>query len=565
MLLLLSKLGKMCRVGVCHKAMVRKITMNSNVGYYGWQNTRNTGGFHRELPEGVKPTHIIVGAGSAGCVLANRLTENPDNRVLLLEAGPKDHWWKWKIHMPAALMYNLCNNRYNWFYHTMAQKNMNDRVIYWPRGRVWGGSSSLNAMVYVRGHPYDYDRWEREGAAGWSYKNVLPYFKKAQTHELSTGPDDPYRGHNGPLHVMQGKCENPLHQAFLKAGEEIGIGYTEDMNGCRQEGLGPMDMTIKDGTRCSSSVAYLKDILDRPNLYTTSGITCTKILFNGKKAVGVEIIKQQKFVWSDDIDSGNKDNVYCEDMVILCGGAINSPQLLMLSGVGPSKHISAFCIPLVQDMPGVGANLQDHLEIYIQQVEHPDIQYHFLPSTVHHDGRVAGSCHAFQLHAGPMRSKSIGKLGLRTVDPRRPPLLDPNYLDKEEDFIEFRKAIRHSREVFAQKAFDEFRGDELAPGKDCVSDEQLDEFIRTNSASAYHPCGTCKMGSSTDSNAVVDPETMSVHGLEGLKVVDASVMPSIVSGNLNAPTIMIAERAADLIMGNRMLSPENPPIWKPER
>ncbi|KAI1729853.1 GMC oxidoreductase domain-containing protein [Ditylenchus destructor] len=498
--------------------------MNSNVGYYGWQHTRNTGGFHRELPEGVKPTHIIVGAGSAGCVLANRLTENPDNRVLLLEAGPKDHWWKWKIHMPAALMYNLCNNRYNWFYHTMAQKNMNDRLIYWPRGRVWGGSSSLNAMVYVRGHPYDYDRWEREGAAGWSYKNVLPYFKKAQTHELSTGPDDPYRGHDGPLHVMQGKCENPLHQAFLKAGEEIGVGYTEDMNGYRQEGFGPMDMTIKDGMRCSSSVAYLKDILDRPNLYTTSEITCTKILFNGKKAVGVEIIKQQKFVWSDDIDSGNKDNIYCEDMVILCGGAINSPQLLMLSGVGPRKHISAFCIPLVQDMPGVGANLQDHLEIYIQQkckkpitlhnqsswryphnmirhglqwftnksgvcasshlesggfirssddVEHPDIQYHFLPSTVHHDGRVAGSCHAFQLHAGPMRSKSIGKMGLRTVDPRRPPLLDPNYLDKEEDFIEFRKAIRHSREVFAQKAFDEFRGDELAPGKDCVTDKQV--------------------------------------------------------------------------------------------
>ncbi|KAL3111715.1 hypothetical protein niasHT_011002 [Heterodera trifolii] len=299
--------------------------------------------------------------------LANRLTENPDNRVLLVEAGPQDNWWNWKIHMPAALMYNLCNDKYNWMYFTMPQENMNGRVLYWPRGRVWGGSSSLNAMVYIRGHPKDYDRWEREGAKGWAHKNCLPYFKKAQAHELAIGPDDPYRGHDGPLFVTQGKCEHPLHQAFLESGRQHWIGVTEDMNGYRQEGLGKMDMTIKDGRRWSASSAYLTNILDRPNLFTTAGVTCTSVLFNNRRAIGIEFIRYHRFMLTEEVDAYSREKIYCEDSVILCAGAINTPQLLMLSGVGPASHLKVHQIPVVQDMPGVGQNLQDHLELYVQQ------------------------------------------------------------------------------------------------------------------------------------------------------------------------------------------------------
>ncbi|KAI3420307.1 hypothetical protein GPALN_003618 [Globodera pallida] len=586
------------------------------------------GKFLRHLPDGVKPTHIVVGAGSAGCVMANRLTENPNNRVLLVEAGPQDHWWNWKIHMPAALMYNLRNDDYNWMYFTTPQKNMNGRVLYWPRGRVWGGSSSLNAMVYIRGHPMDYDRWEQEGATGWAYKNCLPYFKKAQTHELATGPDDPYRGHDGPLFVSQGKCEHPLHQAFLESGRQHWLGGTEDMNGYRQEGLGKMDMTIKDGRRWSASSAYLSNILDRPNLFTTTGITCTAVLFNQRRAIGIELIRcrshfsesvsffprYHRFMLTEGVDAYSREKIYCEDSVILCAGAINTPQLLMLSGVGPASHLKVHQIPVVQDMPGVGRNLQDHLELFVQQkctkpitlynkstwrhphrmvmaglqwfltkkglaatshlesggfarsspeMDHPDLQFHFLPSTVHDDGRQNPKCHAFQVHVGPMRSKSTGEVTLQSNDPRRSPLLNPNYLSHEQDLVEFRRAVCLSRELFAQKAFDEFRGDELTPGKECQTDNQIDDFVRQNSVSAYHPSCTCKMGPSSDPMAVVDPETMNVHGFENLKVVDASLMPSVVSGNLNAPVIMMAEKAADIIAGKGPLPAEQPPLWSP--
>lgn len=536
--------------------------------------------------------YVIVGAGSAGCVLANRLSESGAS-VLLLEAGPQDRTWK--IHMPAALTYNLRDAKYNWAYETEPQPHMNGRRMYWPRGRVLGGSSSLNAMVYVRGHALDYDRWAGNDLPGWSYAHVLPYFKRAET--CARGGDD-YRGSSGPLHVSRGSMSNPLFAAFIEAGQQAGYPFTPDMNGFQQEGFGPMDMTVHRGRRWSAAVAYVRPAMRRPNLKVMVGALATRIIVEGGRAAAVEF-------WH----RGALRRARARE-IILSGGAINSPQLLLLSGIGSAEEIRRHGIAVVHDLPGVGRNLQDHLELYVQyackepitlyltenpvnrvaigarwflfksglgasahleagafirrnaDVAHPDLQYHFLPSLVNDHGRKPIGGHGFQAHVGPMRPTSTGHIRLRSADPAAHPEMQPCYLATGQDRHEMRDAVTLTREIFAQSAFDRFRGVEIQPGPAARSDAEIDAFVRAKSDSAYHPCGTCRMG--TDELAVVDGE-LRVRGIDGLRVVDASIMPSVVSGNLNAPTIMIAEKASDMILGRPALEPLHVPVFAPER
>src|SRR5580698_7943741 len=536
--------------------------------------------------------YIIVGAGSAGCVLADRLTEDGGSTVLLLEYGGSDR--SVFIQMPAALSIPMNSKTYSWGYRSEPEPHLGGRRIACPRGKVLGGSSSINGMVYVRGHPLDFQRWEEEGARGWGYQNVLPYFRRAESFQ---GSADAYRGDAGPLATAHGYKRNPLYDAFIEAGREAGYAVSLDLNGERQEAFGALGMTVKDGVRWSTANAYLKPAMKRPNLRVATHALATQIVFNERRATGVRYQRRRR----EQIAMARRE-------VILCGGPINSPQLLKLSGVGPAKELRSFGIEVVADRAGVGENLQDHLEFTFQVaskqpitlfshtglfrraligaewlargsglgasnhfeaggfirsragVRYPDIQFHFLPMAVAYDGSVLAREHGFQAHVGPMRSKSRGSVRLKSPDPAEPPRIQFNYMSHPEDWIETRACVRLTREVFAQHAFDPYRGREIKPGSDCVSDEAIDAFVRDDIDTAYHPSCTCKMGSPTDPFAVVDPETR-VIGVEGLRIVDSSIMPSITNGNLNAPTIMLAEKAADMIRGLDPLPASNAPFY----
>jgi len=536
--------------------------------------------------------YIIVGAGSAGCVLASRLTEDGRSSVLVLEYGGSDR--SIFIQMPAALSIPMNSKTYNWGYWSEPEPHLGGRSLACPRGKVLGGSSSINGMVYVRGHPLDFERWEEEGAKGWGYQRVLPYFRRAESFR---GHADAYRGDSGPLATSHGRKGNPLYEAFIEAGRQAGYAVSADLNGERQEGFGPLDMTVKDGVRWSTANAYLRPAMKRPKLKVVTRALATGIAFDGRRAAGVLYRRD-----------GREQKAKARREVILCGGPINSPQLLKLSGVGPAAELRALGIDVVADRAGVGENLQDHLEFTVQVasrqpitlfahtgligraligaewlmrgrglgasnhfeaggfirsragVRYPDIQFHFLPMAVAYDGSTLAREHGFQAHVGPMRSKSRGSVRLKSLDPAEPPLIRFNYMSHPEDWIEMRACVRLTREILAQAAFDPYRGREIQPGETCVSDDEIDAFVRDHVESAYHPSCTCRMGSPADPSAVVDPETR-VIGVEALRVVDSSIMPSITNGNLNAPTIMIAEKAADMIRGLDPLPASNAPYY----
>ena len=535
--------------------------------------------------------YVIVGGGSAGCALANRLSADPNNSVLVLEAGRPDYWFDVFIHMPAALMFPIGSKFYDWMYSSQPEPHMNNRRVTHGRGKILGGSSSINGMIFQRGNPLDFERWGADaGMSSWDYAHCLPYFKRMENC-LAADAKDEFRGKSGPLRLERGQVKNPLFGAFFSAVKQAGHPITQDVNGYQQEGFAAFDRNVKRGRRFSAARAYLHPVKRRRNLKVQCRALATKLITEGKTVVGVEY----------SLPFGRNKSVRAKE-VILCGGAFNSPQLLQVSGIGNENDLRSVGITPVHHLPGVGENLQDHLEVYVQQsctqpvslnptmkfwkrpfigfawlfrkgpgasnhfeaggfirsndeVKYPNLMFHFLPIAVRYDGTAPAGGHGYQVHIGPMYSNSRGSLKVVSADVRDKPAFTFNYLSTFEDKREWVEAISAARKILGQSAFDPFNGGEISPGPQVATDEQILDWVRKDGETAYHPSCTCKMG--TDAMSVVDPTSMRVHGMAGLRVVDASVMPYVTNGNIYAPVMMVAEKAADLILGKTPLAPES--------
>ncbi len=534
--------------------------------------------------------YLIVGGGSAGSSLANRLSADSNNNVLVLEAGRPDYKWDVFIHMPAALAFPIGNKHYDWKYESEPESFMNNRRIYHARGKVLGGSGSINGMIWQRGNPLDFERWSKDpGMQNWDYAHCLPYFKKMEN--CIADPNSPFRGGSGPLELERGPINGPLFAAFFKATEEAGYPRTPDVNGYRQEGFAAFDRNVRRGRRLSSARAYLHPAMKRKNLTVKTRAMVTKVIFEGKRATGVEVIVK------------GKKQVISAREIILCGGAINTPQILQLSGIGNAKELSALGIKVIANLPGVGENLQDHLEVYVQyackkpvsmqpmlklwrrpfigarwlffrsgpgatnhfeaggftrsnsDVKYPNLMFHFLPLAIRYDGTAPSGGHGYQVHVGPMYSDARGSVKIKSTDPLVKPALRFNYLSTDQDRREWVEAVRVARNILTQKAMNEYNAGETSPGPTVASDEEILEWVRRDGETALHPSCTAKMG--TDSMSVVDPQTMRVYGVEGLRICDASVFPYVTNGNIYAPVMMVAEKAADLILGKAPLPPDH--------
>jgi choline dehydrogenase len=542
----------------------------------------------------MKADYVIVGGGSAGCALANRLSEDPSTTVLVLEAGRPDYAWDPFIHMPAALAFPIGNKRYDWMYESEPEPHMHGRRVYHARGKVLGGSSSINGMIFQRGNALDYERWAGDpGMERWDYAHCLPYFKRMES--CLAGADE-YRGGDGPLVLERGPAVTPLFTAFFEAVQQAGYALTDDVNGRRQEGFARFDRTIHQGRRLSAARAYLHPVRNRLNLEVRCRVFASRIVFDGTRAVGVEVTE------------GGRTHVVRAGEVILCGGAINSPQLLQLSGVGNAAELESVGVDVVADLPGVGENLQDHLEVYVQyactqpvsvqpalkkwkrpfigaqwlflrsgpgatnhfeaggfvrsndDVAYPNLMFHFLPLAIRYDGSSPQGDHGYQVHVGPMYSDARGTVKLKSRDPREHPALRFNYLSTDQDRREWVEAIHVARTILGQPAFDPYNGGETSPGGQVATDDEILEWVARDAETALHPSCTAKLG--TDELSVVDPATMRVHGVDGLRVVDASVFPYVTNGNIYAPVMMVAEKAADLIKGSAPLPPERVDFYR---